>query len=131
MSATTDRRATGTTHDQQLQRSLTACWKEGVFAQMMIGIVDYYVTPLALFLGASNQHIGMMAAIPSLLASISQFFAVRAVTLAGDRRRLLVYGVFLQSLFLLPVGILVLTNLPHRIEWLIALVALHRVLGAL
>jgi MFS family permease len=115
----------------QIQRSLTACWKEGVASQIMLGILDSYLTPYALLLGAAGQQIGYLTAFPNLLGSISQFFAVRAVHAAGNRRRLLVGVIASQFLFLVPIGFLAFFPFGHRILMLMLLVAGFRTLGSL
>lgn len=117
--------------EAKIQQSLTASWKEGVASQVMIGILDSYLTPYALLLGAGARHIGFLTAIPNLLGSISQFVAVRAVHLAGNRRRLLISIVSAQFIFLLPIGLLSFFPIDHRILVLMLLVAGFRMLGSL
>src|SRR4051812_5733441 len=93
-------------HEQRVQHSLSISWREGIAAQVMIGIMDYFTTPFALLLGASTQEIGVLVAVPNLLASFVQVFAVRAVQWAGSRMKLLLAGLLVQAVFLLPVGAL-------------------------
>jgi hypothetical protein len=99
-----DRRHTEPDLSARIDKSLGACWKEGVAAQIMIGILDYYLVPFALFLGASTQEIGFLVSVPHLLAAASQFFAVRAVKAAGSRRTLLLIGTGFQALLMLPLA---------------------------
>ncbi|MGQ0645306.1 MAG: MFS transporter [Elusimicrobiota bacterium] len=114
-----------------IRESLSHCWKEGVAAQVMFGIFDYYLIPYTLFLGATPRQVGLLVAVPNLLAAVSQFFAVRAVRLAGDRRLLLVWGVGLQAAFLVPVALLPFLPVSGKITALIALTSLHKILGGL
>ena len=116
---------------KRIDESLRACLKEGVAAQVMIEIVEYYMTPFALFLHASTRQIGLMVALPFLLGSIAQFFTVRVVRLAGSRMRLLLRGIALQIVLLLPIGLLSLPSVPHRVEILIAAAVLYKLLGTL
>src|SRR5687767_11809250 len=76
---------------ERIQKSLTYCWKEGVAAQVMLSILDYYLIPFALYLGASTLQVGVLIALPVLLSSISQFSAVKAVYIAGNRLRLILF----------------------------------------
>jgi MFS family permease len=118
-------------HAQEIKLSLSACIKEGVAAQIMIGIFDYYLVPFALLLHASTEQIGFLVSVPHLLASISQLFAVKAVEAAGGRKEFLMKGTFVQAVLLLPIGFLVFTYFPHRLAVLIFLVCIFRVLGSL
>jgi MFS family permease len=113
-------------------RSLSSCVKEGVAAQVMIGIFDYYLVPLALFLKATTPQIGVLASLPHLLSSLSQMFAIQAINLAGSRKKLLTRSIMLQLLFLLPIPFLTLAaGLPYKIELLIFFIIGFRVIGSL
>src|SRR5690606_38323850 len=103
MPAVADRRVENP-QQRRIQRSLSASWKEGVTSQFMLGILDNYLVPFALMLGATSRQIGLLAAIPNLMSSVSQFFAVKAVHAAGNRRRLLLWVLTLQFVFLLPIA---------------------------
>jgi MFS family permease len=107
-----------------VEKSLIACIKEGVVAQIMIGIFDYYLVPFALFLGASTTQIGFLISIPNLLASLSQFFAVKAVEMAGDRKTLLTRGIALQAIAILPICFLAFKLFDHRGAQIIVLISL-------
>ena len=93
-------------------RSLDLSWKEGIPAAAMQSMIDEYLIPLGLFLGASPVGIGFLVAIPNLLGSFAQFFAVRVVRALGSRLRYLVKGAALQSAILLPVAGLALADSP-------------------
>ncbi len=113
-----DRNIDGKLGDK-INKSLDACIKEGVAAQVMIGIFDFYLIPLALFLNASTSHIGLLISIPNLLSSISQILAMQVVNLAGSRKLLLLKTVIIQILFLLPIPFLIIWTQGNRIVWLI------------
>lgn len=112
-------------------KSLSISWKEGVAASVMQASMDEYLIPLGLFLGATPMDIGFLVAVPHLLGSLSQFFAVKAVDLFGSRLRFLVHASFLQALFLLPLAIFPFFLFPSRILVLIFFVTLFRVLANL
>jgi MFS family permease len=111
--------------------SLQCSVKDGIFAAMMAGIVDFYATPLALFLGATVQQIGLITAVPNLLSSVSQLFAVRVVYWVGGRLKLLVHLVFSQASLLLCVSILPWINMPNRVELLLVLLIVAALCGGL
>jgi MFS family permease len=112
-------------------RSLSASWKEGIPAAVMISITDYYLIPLGLLLGAQMHEIGLLVALPQLLGSFAQLAAVKAVDAMGSRLRFLVGGCVLQALVLVPVAFLPFMDVPHRVGIFIALVMVFRVLSNL
>jgi len=113
------------------RKSLDASWKEGIPGSIMQALTDEYLIPLGLFLGATPLDIGFLVAIPHLLGSFSQFWAVRVVDLMGSRLRFLVQASVLQALFLVPVALLSIFVFSARILTLIFLIAVFRVLGNL
>ncbi|MFH1800220.1 MAG: MFS transporter [Candidatus Omnitrophota bacterium] len=113
------------------RKSLDISWKEGIAASVMQAAADEYLIPLGLFLGATPMDIGFLVAIPHLLGSLSQFFAVKAVEFFGSRLRFLVRASFFQALFLLPLAIFPFFLFPSRILALIFFVTLFRILANL
>jgi MFS family permease len=113
------------------RKSLDVSWKEGIAASVMQTTADEYLIPLGLFLGATPMDIGFLVAIPHLLGSISQFFAVKIVELFGSRLRFLVRATFFQALFLLPLAVFPFFFFHSRILALIFCVTLFRVLANL
>lgn len=117
--------------DQKNQRSLAACWKDGVVAQMMISIIDTYMVPLGLLLGATNQEVGWLVAIPNLLGALTQAWAISAVHHTGSRLRVLTRGVFIQALFLFPMGLLPFLPIPNKILVLTGMFSIYKMLGGI
>lgn len=126
-----DGRRIGPRPGPEIQQSLNYCRKEGVAAQVMMSLVDTYLVPFGLFLGASTQQIGALVAIPNLIASLSQLGAVRVIGWAGNRLRLILGGIALQAFLLIPVGLLPFVAESSLIAVLIVLILLHRVIGNL
>ena len=115
----------------KIQKSLSISWKEGIPAAIMLGIMDYYIIPYGLFLGATVLEIGLLIAIPNLLASIAQLFAVTVVRLSGSRLRFLTRGTGLQAILLIPISLLAFAPHAKSIPILIALVTLFKMIGNL
>ncbi len=117
----------------RIRDSLRYSWKEGVAAQVSISAFDYFLIPYALFLGATTQQIGLLAAVPNFASSLSLLFAVRAVDIAGTRHNLLSYGSALQAVLLIPVIFLPFLSLSTETKMIIIilLVSIFRVLGSL
>lgn len=121
----------GVPSPHRIQESLAVSQREGVVSQLTFGIIDYYLIPFALLLGAGTQHIGWLVAIPNLLSSISQFFVVDVLKFLGDRRRVLILGSGLQALSLLPFMFLVWVGDTWQVYMLILLMAVYRFFGSI
>lgn len=116
---------------QKVRESLKASFKEGVFASVMFGVTDHYVIPFALYLGATAQQVGWVSGLPSLLASLSQLCATRAVDLVGGRLRLVIRAVSVQAALLLLIALLALGDFRYRVEAFLFLLVLFAMSGAL
>ena len=116
---------------EQLKRSLAISWKEGIPASAMLGILDYYLVPFGLFLGASTQGIGFLVALPQLLASIAQLAAVKLIRRVGSRLRFIVSMSVAQAALLIPMAALALVAAPIRVFLLVLLAVVYRVLNNL
>ena len=114
-----------------VRESLRASFKDGIFASLMGGVTDHYATPLALFLGATVQQVGLITALPNLLSSLSQFFAVRVIYWVGGRIKLLVRLVFSQASLLLCIAMLPWLEVSGRVELLLVLLILAALCGGL
>ena len=117
--------------DKKIKDSLSISWKEGIPASMMLGILDYYLVPYGLFLGATNRVVALLSALPHLAASGAQLWAVEAVRRAGSRLRVVVATAAAQAAVLLPVAALALAGFPGRLAVLVALAVAFRVLNNL
>jgi hypothetical protein len=102
-----------------VRKSLRSSFKDGIFAAFMSGVTEYYATPVALFLGATIQQIGLITALPNLLSSLSQFFSVRVIYWVGGRVKLLVRLVVSQASLLLCIAMLPVLEIPRRVELLL------------
>ncbi len=113
----------------RFKTSLKASIKEGVAAQIMTGMFDYYLIPFALYLKVTNPQIGLLVSIPPLLASFSQLLTARTMRWAGGAKKLLRIGTFIQAVLLLPIGFLIYFKSSHGLLWLIVFVAIFRILN--
>ena len=114
-----------------IQKSLKACTREGMAVQVTLSLLDTYLVPLALFFGAAHAHIGYLVGVPTVLSAISQFFAIRAIDHAGNRRRLILLGAAVQTAILLGLVVLLLSPDIAKIWMIIAMIALFRFMGGL
>lgn len=117
---------------RSIQESLKSCWKEGVANHVTLGMLEYYITPYALFLGASVMEIGILVSLPHLLGSWSQLLATYVVKWTKSRRLLLVRAATLQTCILVPLILLFLWPYPRStVTVLIFLVCIIRILMSL
>ena len=62
--------------NKKIQQAKTISIKEGSAASLMEGFGTRYITPYALYLGASNTQIGLLSSFPGLLGSLAQIPAL-------------------------------------------------------
>ena len=120
-----------TDKEEKIQRSLAVSWKEGIPAAVMQNIMDYYVVPFGLFLGASPQFIGFLVSLPHLTGSVIQLYAADIIRRSKSRLKFLVGQSWLQALMLLPMAVIALWNFSGRLTLLIFLVMFYRMVGNL
>jgi MFS family permease len=114
-----------------VRSSLRASFKDGICAALMAGITEHYAIPLALFLGATVQQVGLLTALPNLFSSLSQFLAVQIVHWVGGRLKLLVRLVFFQAALILCVAVLPWLGSSRRVDVLLVLLICAAVCGGL
>lgn len=89
--------------DDRIRKSLGYSLKEGVFASIMLGISENFMTPYALAMKASVGMIGILASMPHLIGSLIQINSASLVERLGSRKKLINSGVFIQALTWLPI----------------------------
>ncbi|MDD5217277.1 MAG: MFS transporter [Candidatus Omnitrophica bacterium] len=115
----------------EIQQSLDVSWKEGIAAQVMLTMLDYYVIPLALLLDATPHQIGLLVAIPHIIGAVAQLIAARLVALIGSRLRFLLRATITQAIIVIPIACLALVRLRLSIGWLIVFIVIYRTIGNL
>jgi MFS family permease len=92
--------------DPVVDRSLRHSLWDGVCFSAMIGTAESYFSAFAVFLRASTAQIGVLAALPPLLASFMQLASAWVGRRIGKRREIIVFGALLQALALIPLALL-------------------------
>jgi MFS family permease len=99
--------------DPEVDRSLRHSLRDGVYFSAMIGSAESYFSAFAVLLKASTAQIGMLAALPPLLASFTQLSSAWVGRALGARlprrsvrRDIIVFGALLQALTLIPLAVL-------------------------
>jgi MFS family permease len=70
----------------------------------MSGIKSTYITPFALALGANVAQIGLLYAIPHLIAMLTYPLAAKVIEFFGDRKWITTRAALASYLFLLPIA---------------------------
>jgi MFS family permease len=81
---------------------------EGLFAAIMTGTGEAYLSAYAIFLGASAIQAGFMTALPPLIGSLFLLFMLRRIIITKSRRKLLQNLTFSQALVWFPIAFLFL-----------------------
>lgn len=92
----------------------------------MIGIGETYLSAFALFLKATTPQIGLLAALPPLLASMIQLFSAWLGRLTGRRKEILLTGASIQGIAWIPLVVLPLLFPEHAATLMIACVVLYQ-----
>lgn len=90
--------------DPQIEKSLRHSLHDGVSYSIMVGVSETYFSAYAILLKASTQQIGLLAALPPLLASFTQLFAVWLSHRTGKRKNIIVAGALIQVFALMMVA---------------------------
>jgi MFS family permease len=92
--------------DPVVDRSLRHSLWDGVYFSAMIGTAESYFSAFAVHLRASTSQIGVLAALPPLLASLMQLASAWLGRRLGKRREIIVLGALLQAGALIPLALL-------------------------
>ncbi len=87
----------------RVKQSLRVSFWDGVFYACMTGLVSDYLTPYALALKATPGDIGILAAAPSLVATLTQSKAPDLTERFKSRTTTINLFVFMQALMLIPI----------------------------
>lgn len=117
---------------QQLQRGLRAVTRDGLATEMMTTFTSgAFLVAIALYLGASNFQIGLLAAMPPF-TNIFQLFSIWLVQRYNNRKAIVVIGNFFARLPLLAIGVLpFLVSKETSLQMLIGLLFFHYLFGSI
>ena len=88
------------------KKSLVYSIIDGCAWSVMFGLGESYFTAFAVFLKASNTLIGLLATLPQLIGSAFQLISANILDRSGNRKRLIVPPVILQTLTWVPMFLL-------------------------
>lgn len=87
----------------KIRKSLRFSLIDGIFVASMLGLITDYITPYALSLSATNSQIGILSAIPSLIAGFVQLKSADLVDRVRSRKKIVNIFVLLQGLTFIPI----------------------------
>ena len=119
---------------EKRKRNMSLGIKEGGAANITTTIIDTYITPFALAIGANSAHIGFLNSFSGLLSPLSQLHGSKFLE-KYTRKKLMVFSAAWQILMLLPIvllGILFISDIKVGLPYfLIVFYSLYVILGAL
>jgi len=101
---------------------------DGIAAQGRVGITANYLIPFALALGAGNQLIGILTALPHLMGIIFQPLSSKIVHYFNNKKLVTFYFSILHRLFWIPM-IMVPLFFDNGIYWLLLFYAISSALS--
>jgi len=75
--------------------------KEGIFASAKTSFGDYYLSPFAIAINASNSLVALLSSISGFLGPLSQMFSSRLIE-KHSRKKIIVKTILIESLMWLP-----------------------------
>lgn len=115
---------------EKIKKSLLISIFEGSFWSVMIGLGEKYLSAFAVFLKATNTQIGLLASLPILFSSLSQFFSPNLIEKFKSRKKFVVSGVLINAFsWLLILSVFYLGK--YKVYYLILFVTIYWVAGAI
>ena len=114
---------------KKVEKNLRIAIYDGAFAGAMAGFVQEYLAPFIISVGASVRQIGILSAVPNLMAALLQLKSAEITDRLGSRKKVLNIFVFLQAAMLIFMALFTIFWTGY-IYIFIALVALYTSFGA-
>ncbi len=121
----------GMKKEGRIRASLRFSLIDGIFAASMLGLITDYITPYGLALKATNSQIGILVAIPSLIAAFIQLKSADLVDRARSKKKIVNTFVLLQGLTFIPIITVPYLFNQHAVLFLVLFVTLFSSFGAI
>lgn len=115
--------------DGKLKKSLKFSMLDGVFASVMQGFTENYITPFALAMKATVSQIGILNSLPNLFSGLFQLKSADITERLGYRKKIIRISVFFHAFILLPIMLAPFVNPFYRIWALIFFIVLYAIFG--
>ncbi len=83
---------------EKITKSLDYSIKDGAWWSVMIGAGESYISPFAVFLNATAFQISVLTAVPQLISSLLQLFAVKITNIIHSRKTIVVASSLAQAI---------------------------------
>jgi MFS family permease len=100
------------------ERSLKAALLDAAYFCMMVGFGETFLSSFAIALGGTAFQVGMMSAIPPLVAALSQTLGLNLFRRGVPRKKIIATGVFIQGISWFCIAALALL-VSHANSWTI------------
>jgi len=114
--------------EKRKENSLRYSIRDGVFVSMMNGFTLDYLTPFLIFLGGTIRHVGVLSALPNLVAAFIQLKSPDIADRLSSRKKVISLAILLQAAMLPPM--VACWFLEWRVGVFIAIVTLFTAAGA-
>lgn len=114
----------------KVRKSIEYSIKDGLCWGAMMGLIEPYIVPFALELGASNFFVGIICSVPILMSSFAQVFSEYFVYLFKSCKKVVYYFVFIQALSILLALPCVLLNSSNVKYIFLIIIAIYSYSGA-
>lgn len=111
--------------DPDVDRSLSHSVKDGVAYSIMTGAGETYFSAYAILLKASAGQIGLLAALPQLMASVAQLLSAWLGQRIKQRKPVILFGASLQCSSWIPMLVLPQVFPAYAVPFMIASVMLY------
>lgn len=86
-----------------IKNTLRVSFLDGIFASVMLGFSENFMTPYCLALKGTARQVGLLVSIPNLVASLFQLKSSDLISKFKSRKAILVVSVLLHTLTWIPI----------------------------
>jgi MFS family permease len=115
--------------DKKVEKSLRFSIYDGIFASGMVGFASEFFSPFLISIGATARQIGILSAVPNLIASLLQIKSAEMTDLIGSRKKTLNIFVLMQAIMLAVIALFILQDRVN-VNFFIFMVTLFVSFGA-
>ena len=115
--------------EDKIKKSIRYSTLDGIFASIMLGLSENFITPYALAMKATVSQIGVLASLPNLIGNISQLATAAVVDRLGSRMALIKPCVLLHAFMWIPIILAPYMIPQNTVACLIAFVAVYAFLS--
>ncbi len=104
---------------------------EGMFTAIMSGGALVFIVPFAVYLGANSLQVGLISAVPALLAAWFQLGSLKLLEFYQKRSTVVIFSGIVQAISWLLIAILPFVAPTSQLSWFIALTIIGTVISSI